>query len=190
MESPEAVAVEPRQPGEAGETAETWLAANWRLLRAATGAVLSGPLHDGDAEDAAQDAALAIWLHWTDGYDARLGTRATWAYAIARRRAIDYQRRRRTRQHTAARAHAEAHAAAQGGWQVLDVEHLIAQRDELQRAWRQLRPAERQAAALLAGGYSCAAAAAALRCPVGTFKTRLRHLRQRLAGPGAARGAE
>jgi RNA polymerase sigma factor (sigma-70 family) len=164
-----------------GESAEVWLAANWRLLRTATGAVLSGPRHAGDAEDAAQDAALAIWRHWDDGYDARLGTRAAWAYAIARRRAIDYRRRQRTRHGTAAHARAAARAARDGGWDAVDLEALMGQRDEVRRAWRRLSPAERLAVALLAEGHSGTAAAAALHWPLGTLKSRLWHMRRRLA---------
>jgi RNA polymerase sigma factor (sigma-70 family) len=168
------------------DTAETWLAAHWWLLLSATRAVLSGPLQAGDAEDAAQDAALAIWLHWEDGFDPRLGTRERWAYAIARRRAIDYQRRHQRRQRVAARIQMDGHAAWWGHGERADVEHLVGQRDELQRAWRALTPAERHAATLLAAGYTCAAAAATLDCPVGTLKSRLWHMRRRLGAATAA----
>jgi RNA polymerase sigma factor (sigma-70 family) len=168
-------------PQEAAETAADWLAANWRLLRAAVCSVLPGPTLEGDADDAAQDAAVAIWLHWDDGYDRRLGTRASWAYAIAKRRAIDYLRRRRTRQHTAARVRFEASAAWRGGWDAVDVERLVGQRDDLQRTWPRLTPDERRAAALLAGGHTYASPAALLRWPAGTLKSRLHHMRQRLA---------
>ena len=170
-----------------GETAETWLVANWGLLRAATRAVLRGPLPDAEADDAAQEAALAIWRHWRDGYDPRLGTRERWASAIATRRAIDhYRRQRRRRRYVAAGVLDEAAEVARGAWDSGDVAHLVGERDALRRAWGQLTPAERQAVALLAGGRSWAAAAAALHCPVGTLKSRLYRMRQRLHGLASA----
>lgn len=69
--------------------AEAWLAANRPLLVVAARDQLrrAGGCPD-DAEDAAQEAALAIWRHWADCRDDP-AERRTWAAHVARNAARD-----------------------------------------------------------------------------------------------------
>jgi RNA polymerase sigma-70 factor (ECF subfamily) len=169
-------------------TAERWLAANWPLLLSAVRSVLNGPGTAEDVEDAAQDAAVSIWRYWdTPAYDETRGSRETWAFTIARRRAIDYRRRQsRRRAATLPPGPGATFEDAEPLVDPMDVEHTVADRAEIRALWPSLTSRERAATALLADGYTYREAAVRLAWPLGTLKSRLRALRGRVATLPAA----
>jgi RNA polymerase sigma factor (sigma-70 family) len=147
--------------------AAQWLEANWPLL---VGVARAAGLSWADAEDAAQDAAIRAWRAW-DRYSAERGTHLQWAGRIARNAAIDLHRKRR-------RWDAERLTPDLA---VGDAEREALLRVEVAEAWARLTRRERRYARWLAAGYSAAQRARRDRIPLGTVKTRLRRMRQRLA---------
>src|SRR5919198_6211206 len=141
------------------ELAAAWLARYWPLLQRTASAVLSDP---DEADDAAQEAALALWRAW-DTYRSDRGTRQAWAVTVAQRKAVDRSRRRQVEQRSNARAAAAAEGALPTGQLEADPETVVCTRETLQGAWQTLSATERQMVLLLAEGFTCAAAAQTLR---------------------------
>ncbi len=116
------------------------------------------------AEEAAQDAFVAIWRR-AGSYDPGTGSAAAWIGTVARNRSIDALRRRRARPDLGAPAEPDDLPG--------DGDHAARTLDRLAlaRLVTALRPDHRRALVLaLAGGYSHAEVAAALEVPVGTAK--------------------
>ena len=147
--------------------AAVWLEANWPLL---VGVARAAGLSLPDAQDAAQDASIRAWRAW-DRYRADLGTRAQWAGRIARNAAIDLHRKRR-RWDAAPLTPTLA---------VGDAEREGLLRAEVSEAWARLALRERRYVRWLAAGYSGTECARRDQIPLGTVKTRVRRMRQRLA---------
>ncbi len=140
----------------------------------------------GLAEDAVQEAFLAVWRQ-APRYDPTRGSVRSWLLAIVRHRALDDLRRRHADRWVASAALAEI---ANGS----DT-HELAGRHGAARLVRdalaQLPAAQRAALTLAyAGGYSQVEIARAQGVPLGTVKGRvrlgLRALRHHLAGPEGA----
>ena len=140
----------------------------------------------GLAEDAVQEAFLAVWRQ-APRYDPTRGSVRSWLLTIVRHRALDDLRRRHEDRWVASAALAEI--ADGSDTHELAGRHAAARlvRDALAH----LPAAQRAALALAyAGGYSHAEIAQAQGVPLGTVKGRvrlgLRALRRQLAGPEGA----
>src|SRR5205085_11349854 len=120
------------------------------------------------AEEAAQEAAVAIWRHWDDGFNPRLGSRTTWAATIARHKAIDRFRGTQRRAVASGKLISRVEDEEQSGSGAVDIEQLVLQRDDVRRAWSLLSPNEQALVILLAQGYTLAEAATRLSWPLGT----------------------
>ncbi len=138
------------------------------------------------AEDAVQDAFLALWRH-AARYDPARGSVNRWLLTLVRHCAIDAHRRR----HADLWADGAALAEMADGSDTheLACQHAAAQR--LRAALAQLPPPQRAALALAyAGGWTQSQMAQALGVPLGTVKGRvrlgLRALRAHLAEPDGA----
>lgn len=139
----------------------------------------------GLAEDAVQEAFLAIWQHGSV-CDPERGLPRTWFLTIVHHRAVDLLRRRRAKSggDTAIDA-ALPVAAAEDTWGAV-AETL--ERERVRRAIATLPPEQREAVHLAYfGGLTHAEIAARVGVPLGTVKGRLRlateKLRHALAPP-------
>ena len=133
------------------------------------------------AEDCTHDVFLRLWQH-PDAYVAARGPFAPWLMRVARNRAIDLHRRRRTQ---------PAAAEEIARW-ALDpapdpAEQVISQqvRQQVRAALADLAPEQRRVLELAYfGGMSQSQIAASLQRPLGTVKsqirTAMRHLAERL----------
>ena len=135
-------------------------------------------LADGTlAEELVQETFVRLWQS-AGRYDARRGSVRTWLWMLARRTAIDLQRR------AAARPQAMAHAAGAEGETSDPVGRLVSD-DQVDRAIVQLdvrdalerlNPKHREVLALgYDEGLSQPEIAARLEIPLGTVKTRTYH---------------
>ena len=128
--------------------------------------------------DAAQDVTQEVFVHlWErpDAYDPQRGALRTWLCLLARRRALDWSRRRQARtryQTTAGEAELAAHRAQPA---VDDALTWEIETKAVREAVRSL-PASQREAVLLAyfEGHTYREVARELRIPEGTAKTRLR----------------
>jgi RNA polymerase sigma-70 factor (ECF subfamily) len=134
---------------------------------------------DGSAEEAVQDAFMAIWRR-PGGYDSERGGVAGWMLSIARYRAID-----------AVRGNVR-HASKRADEEQLESHHVrhdmtdrLVERDEADRITEQLRrlpDAQREVVALaFYGQLTHAEIALRLRLPPGTVKGRMRLGLQKLS---------
>lgn len=135
-----------------------------------------------DADDLLQDIMFELWRSAAK-YNPEAGSPATWILLIARSRAIDHLRKKRTAAGTiesVARRTTEQSAGAP---------RLPGETGALHRALETL-PAEQSQAFTLAfaHGMTREQIAASLDVPVGTIKTRVRTAVQRLSEQGAGRG--
>lgn len=121
------------------------------------------------ADDATQEALIALWRHWGQFTPAR-GTREAWAAAVARHKAIDEYRRW---QRHAQRAVPLDEARDATTLLSDDPAAGVLRRVRLAEVWPRLTVTDRQCLALMARGYVHTEIAAALGWPLGTVKTRL-----------------
>ena len=154
-----------------------------RFGRVAYGLALRILRDDALAEDAVQDAFLAVWRR-AETFMAERGKASTWLLTLVHRRAVDLVRReerRRTEPLEAAREPQGERAADDAVW-------LRFERERVQQALRQLPDQQREALELAYyGGFTQSELAERLGQPVGTIKSRMfsgvSRLRELLAEP-------
>ncbi|MBA2382363.1 MAG: sigma-70 family RNA polymerase sigma factor [Chloroflexi bacterium] len=124
------------------------------------------------AEDATQDAFLAVWRSAGQYVDAR-GSVKTWLVAIVHHRSVDIVRRRQVRELPGQDAFTTPpQLVTPDPWREVSG-HLDAV--AVHEALRQLKPAQREALELgYLGGMSQSEVAARTRTPLGTVKSRMR----------------
>jgi RNA polymerase sigma-70 factor, ECF subfamily len=135
------------------------------------------------AEDAVQDAFLAIW-RTASRFVPERGSASTWILTLVHRRAVDLVRREERR-----RADTLEHAPEPSGGAVDEEAWLRLQRERVQDALRRLPDQQREAIELAYyGGFTQAELAERLGQPLGTIKSRmfmgLARLRELLGEPG------
>jgi len=135
------------------------------------------------AEDAVQEAFLAIW-RTAQRYVPERGTASTWILTLVHRRAVDLVRREERR-----RTDSLEQAPEQGGAGADEEAWLRLQRERVQDALRQLPDQQREAIELAYyGGFTQSELAERLGQPLGTIKSRmfsgLAHLRELLGDSG------
>jgi RNA polymerase sigma-70 factor (ECF subfamily) len=120
------------------------------------------------AQDAVQDAFLAVW-RTAATFDARRGKASTWLLTLVHRRAVDVVRREDRR-----RAAPLDDAPVASGDSTDETAELREQRRAVQAALTVLTPAEREAIELAYyGGLSQSEIAERLDVPLGTIKSRM-----------------
>ena len=144
---------------------DDWVAARGpALLRLAY--VLTGDR--ADAEDAVQDAFLAIWRS-ADGYRRERAKPSTWILTLVHRRAVDLVRREDLR-----RAEQLDETPEAAGASVPEEADLREKRTAVQAALRELPQDQRQALELAYyGGFTQSELAEQLGVPLGTIKSRM-----------------
>jgi RNA polymerase sigma factor (sigma-70 family) len=136
------------------------------------------------AEDAVQEAFLAVW-RTASRFVPERGRASTWILTLVHRRAVDAVRREQRRRADSLDPAAEP--AAEGG--VEEDAWLRFQRERVQDALRRLPDAQREALELAYyGGFSQSELAERLGQPLGTIKSRmfggLSRMRELLGEPG------
>jgi RNA polymerase sigma factor (sigma-70 family) len=159
-----------------------------RYGRPAYGLALRVLRDDALAEDAVQDAFLALWRTAARFVPER-GKASTWIFTLVHRRAVDLVRREERR-----RADTIEQAPEQGGGSVEEEALLRFQRERVQDALKKLPDQQREAIELAYyGGFTQSELAERLGQPVGTIKSRmftgLARLRELLADPGPGEAA-
>jgi RNA polymerase sigma factor (sigma-70 family) len=154
-----------------------------RYGRPAYGLALRVLRDEALAEDAVQEAFLAIW-RTASRFVPERGKASTWILTIVHRRAVDLVRREERR-----RADTLEHAPEQSGGAVDEEAWLRLQRERVQDALRRLPDQQREAIELAYyGGFTQAELAERLGQPLGTIKSRmfmgLARLRELLGEPG------
>jgi len=154
-----------------------------RYGRPAYGLALRVLRDDALAEDAVQDAFLALWRKAARFVPER-GKASTWIFTLVHRRAVDLVRREERR-----RADTIEQAPEQGGGSVEEEALLRFQRERVQDALRKLPDQQREAIELAYyGGFTQSELAERLGQPLGTIKSRmfmgLARLRELLGEPG------
>ena len=120
------------------------------------------------AEDAVQEAFLAVWRA-ADAYRRERAKPATWILTLVHRRAVDLVRREDRR-----RADALAQPGEPSGESVAEEAELRHRRSTVQAALRELPEDQRQALELAYyGGYTQSELAERLGVPLGTVKSRM-----------------
>jgi RNA polymerase sigma-70 factor, ECF subfamily len=135
------------------------------------------------AEDAVQDAFLAVW-HSAGGFRADRAKPSTWILTVVHRRAVDLVRREERRRTSLLEA-----APQEAGGATEEEVALRAQRRVVQEALQRLPDEQREALELAYyGGFTQSELAERLGQPLGTVKSRmftgLRRLRDLLADAG------
>src|SRR5690348_7362532 len=155
-----------------------------RYGRPAYGLALRILRDDALAEDAVQEAFLALWRTAARFVPER-GKASTWILTLVHRRAVDLVRREERR-----RADTLEHAPEQESSTAVDEEAwLRLQRERVQDALRRLPDQQREAIELAYyGGFTQSELAERLGQPLGTIKSRmfmgLARLRELLGDPG------
>src|SRR3989442_3630931 len=154
-----------------------------RYGRPAYGLALRVLRDEALAEDAVQEAFLALW-RTASRFVPERGTASTWILTLVHRRAVDLVRREERR-----RADSLEEAAEQGGSGADEEAWLRLQRERVQEALRELPDQQREALELAYyGGFTQSELAERLGLPLGTIKSRmfagLRRLRDLLADAG------
>jgi len=155
-----------------------------RFGRAAYGLAYRVLRDEALAEDAVQEAFLAVWRTAARFVPER-GKASTWIMTLVHRRAVDLVRREERR-----RADALERAPEQEAVEAVDEEAwLRLQRERVQSALKKLPDQQREAIELAYyGGFTQSELAERLGQPVGTIKSRmfngLARLRELLAEPG------
>ena len=156
-----------------------------RYGRPAYGLALRVLRDESLAEDAVQEAFLALW-RTAPRFVPERGKASTWILTIVHRRAVDLVRREERRR---ADALDHAHEAADSSGGADDEAWLRLQREQVQAALQQLPDQQREALELAYyGGFTQSELAERLGQPLGTIKTRmftgLARLRVLLGDPG------
>jgi RNA polymerase sigma-70 factor (ECF subfamily) len=139
-----------------------------RYGRPAYGLALRVLRDEALAEDAVQDAFLAVW-NTAPRFVPEKGKASTWILTLVHRRAVDVVRREQRR-----RADTLEHVPEQGGGAVDEEAWLRLQRERVQDALRQLPDQQREALELAYyGGFTQSELADRLGQPVGTIKSRM-----------------
>jgi RNA polymerase sigma factor (sigma-70 family) len=154
-----------------------------RYGRAAYGLALRVLRDESLAEDAVQEAFLAIW-RGASRFIPERAKASTWIMTLVHRRAVDLVRREERR-----RADPLEPAAEPSSGSVDDEAWLRLQRERVQAALRQLPDQQREALELAYyGGFTQSELAERLGLPLGTIKSRvfagLARLRELLGEPG------
>ena len=154
-----------------------------RYGRPAYGLALRVLRDEALAEDAVQEAFLAIW-RTASRFVPERGKASTWILTLVHRRAVDLVRREERR-----RADTLEHAPEPSGGAVDEEAWLRLQRERVQDALRQLPDQQREAIELAYyGGFTQSKLAERLGQPLGTIKSRmfmgLARLRELLGEPG------
>ena len=140
-----------------------------RYGRAAFGLALRVLRDDALAEDAVQEAFLAIW-RGADRFLPERGKASTWIMTLVHRRAVDLVRREERRR-------AEPlpdHELGAGGPSAADTAWLRLERERVQAALSQLPDQQREAIELAYyGGFTQSQLAERLGEPLGTIKSRM-----------------
>jgi RNA polymerase sigma-70 factor (ECF subfamily) len=140
-----------------------------RYGRVAYGLALRVLRDESLAEDAVQDAFLAIW-RGASRFIPERGKASTWILTLVHRRAVDLVRREDRRR---VEPLEDAEVAAAGGT-VEDIAWLRLERERVQAALRQLSDPQREAIELAYyGGYTQSELAERLGQPLGTIKSRM-----------------
>ena len=120
------------------------------------------------AQDAVQDAFLAVW-RTAAGFDARRGNASTWLLTLVHRRAVDLVRREERR-----RADPIDDLPVASGDATDETAEVRDERRRVQHALAQLGPDQRQALELAYyGGLTQSELAERLGVPLGTVKSRM-----------------
>ncbi|MCW2977104.1 MAG: polymerase subunit sigma-24 [Actinomycetia bacterium] len=156
-----------------------------RYGRPAYGLALRVLRDESLAEDAVQEAFLALW-RTASRFVPERGKASTWILTLVHRRAVDLVRREERRR---ADALDDAHVPADSVGGADDEAWLRLQRERVQAALRQLPDQQREALELAYyGGFTQSELAERLGQPLGTIKTRmftgLARLRVLLGDPG------
>src|SRR5256885_80000 len=154
-----------------------------RYGRAAYGLALRVLRDEGLAEDAVQEAFLAVWRE-AGRFLAERGRASSWILTLVHRRAVDIVRREQRR-----RSEPLERATEDAGAPVDEQAWLRLQRERVQAALGQLPDPQREAIELAYyGGFTQSQLAERLGQPLGTIKSRmftgLRRLRELLAEAG------
>jgi len=154
-----------------------------RYGRPAYGLALRVLRDEALAEDAVQEAFLAVW-RTAPRFVPERGKASTWIFTLVHRRAVDLVRREVVR-----RADSLEGAPEPGGGDAGEEAWLRLQRERVQDALRQLPDQQREALELAYyGGFSQSELAERLGQPLGTIKSRmfagLARLRELLGEPG------
>jgi RNA polymerase sigma factor (sigma-70 family) len=154
-----------------------------RYGRPAYGLALRVLRDEALAEDAVQEAFLALW-RTASRFVPERGTASTWILTLVHRRAVDLVRREERR-----RADSFEEAPEQGGSGADEEAWLRLQRERVQEALRELPDQQREALELAYyGGFTQSELAERLGLPLGTIKSRmfsgLARLRELLGDPG------
>ena len=156
-----------------------------RYGRAAYGLALRILRDEALAEDAVQEAFLAIWRTAARFVPER-GKASTWILTLVHRRAVDIVRREQRR-----RADTLDEALEPGGASVDEEAWLRLQRERVQDALRQLPDQQREALELAYyGGFTQSELAERLGQPLGTIKSRMFAGLARLRGVAREPGME
>ena len=130
-----------------------------------------------DAEEVLQEVFVRVWTR-ADTYDARLGTPAAWLARMARNRAIDRLRAKRTRGDVDVPVAGESAREEPAAVGTVTPEQLATdtERQQTVRAALETLPAEQREliAAAFFDGYTHSELAARFNLPLGTVKTRIR----------------
>ncbi|MDX6487078.1 MAG: hypothetical protein QOF43_2231 [Gaiellaceae bacterium] len=140
-----------------------------RYGRAAYGLALRVLRDDGLAEDAVQEAFLALW-RTASRFVPERGKASTWILTLVHRRAVDLVRREERR-----RADTLEHAPEPESTSSVDEEAWVRlQRERVQDALKQLPDQQREAIELAYyGGFTQSELAERLGQPLGTIKSRM-----------------
>ena len=139
-----------------------------RYGRPAYGLALRVLRDEALAEDAVQDAFIAIW-RTAARFVPEKGKASTWILTLVHRRAVDVVRREQRR-----RADTLEHVAEPGGRAVDEEAWLRLQRERVQDALRQLPDQQREALELAYyGGFTQSELAERLGHALGTIKSRM-----------------
>jgi RNA polymerase sigma factor (sigma-70 family) len=140
-----------------------------RYGRPAYGLALRVLRDEALAEDAVQDAFMAIWKT-AARFVPEKGSASTWILTLVHRRAVDVVRREQRRRADSLDAAPEVH----GGAGADEEAWLRLQRERVQSALRQLPDQQREALELAYyGGFTQSELAERLGQPVGTIKSRM-----------------
>jgi RNA polymerase sigma factor (sigma-70 family) len=139
-----------------------------RYGRPAYGLALRVLRDESLAEDAVQDAFMAVWKT-ASRFVPEKGKASTWILTLVHRRAVDVVRREQRR-----RADSLEGVAEQGGGAADEEAWLRLQRERVQSALRQLPDQQREALELAYyGGFTQSELAERLGQPLGTIKSRM-----------------